>query len=174
MKNWFENFLSSNKSIKNSSEIKGFKFFFKSPCYWSYETQPVARGVAAGLAGAVIPGLQFIYAAILVVLLRGNLPIALLSTLVTNPLTVLPIAYFVYYVGTLVIGNSNSHFVIHSFEWDFSSFHAFWANLSAWVLQFGKVFLVGLPIVSVCLGLLGYFGTIFVLKISTVLLGKKS
>jgi uncharacterized protein (DUF2062 family) len=164
MKKWFKKYIPTAKSMEKNHDLKKAKSFFKADCYWSRDIQPVARGVAAGLAAAVIPGFQFFYAAILVILLRGNLPIALLSTLITNPLTFLPITYSVYYVGRLIIKNGNTPFVVREFRWNFSSFHAFWANVSAYALQFGKAFLVGLPIVSLCLGLIGYFGTILVWK----------
>lgn len=157
----------SSKSLQKSTELKGLSSFFNSPCFWSRNKQSVARGVAAGLAGAVLPGFQIFYAAILVIILRGNLPIALLCTLITNPLTFVPISYFIYWVGSLVIHNGNENFVIKEFEWNFSSFHAFWANVSAWLLQFGKAFLVGLPIVSICLGVIGYFGTLLLWRVIT-------
>lgn len=169
MKKWFKKYVPSTRSMQNSRALKGLK----GSHFWARDQQSIARGVAAGLAGAVIPGFQIFYAALLAILLRGNLPVALLATLVTNPLTVVPIMYFIYFVGTLVIQNGENDFVIKSFEWDFSSFHAFWSNVSAWILQFGKAFLIGLPIVSVCLGLLGYFGTILIWKTSTVLFRKK-
>ncbi|MDX1900905.1 MAG: DUF2062 domain-containing protein [Gammaproteobacteria bacterium] len=169
MKKW----ISASKSMKNSHELKGLKSTLKASCYWSYNQQTVARGVAAGLAGAVVPGFQLFYAAILVILLRGNLPIALLFTLITNPLTFVPITYFIYFVGTLIIGNSKSNFVIQNLRWDFSSFHAFLSNVSAWILQFGKAFFIGLPIVSLCLGIIGYFGTLLIWKIYTLLTHKK-
>ena len=164
-KNWIKDHIPTAESVQNSNEVKGFKSHFKASCFWSYDRQPVAKGVAAGLAGSVIPGFQFFYAAILVFILRGNLPIALVSTLVTNPVTVVPITYFTYYIGTLIMGNGKSDFVLHEFEWDFSSFHAFWANVSAWGLQFGKAFFIGVPVVSISLGIIGYFGSLLVWRI---------
>ena len=129
MYKWLKKRIPSTKSLQNSPELKGLNFFFDSPCFWSRSQQCVARGVAAGLAGAVVPGFQIFYAAILVIILRGNLPIALLCTLITNPLTFVPISYFIYWVGSLVIRNGNENFVIKEFEWNFSSFHAFWSNV---------------------------------------------
>jgi uncharacterized protein (DUF2062 family) len=172
-KKWFKKYKPSAKSMKNSAELKPLKSILKASCYWSYDHQSVARGVAAGLAGAVIPGFQIFYAALLVILLRGNLPIALLSTLITNPLTAAPVAYFTYYIGTLIIGNGNTDFVIQHFQWDFSSFHAFWSNVAGWVLQFGAAFFVGLPLVSLCLGIIGYFGALLMWKISKTFHKKK-
>lgn len=173
MKKWIKKHIPSSKSMQKSRELKGLNSFLRSPCFWSHAQEPIARGVAAGLAGAVIPGFQLFYAALLVILLRGNLPIALLFTLVTNPLTAVPIAYFTFYIGTLIIGNGNTDFVMHNFHWDFSSFHAFWSNVGIWILQFGKAFLVGLPIVSLCLGIIGYFGTKLIWKISILLFHRK-
>lgn len=171
MFNWIKKCINS---AKNPSYLKGYKRYFKADCFYAHDQQSIARGIAAGLAGSVIPGLQIFYAAILVLVLRGNLPVALVATLITNPFTVLPVTYFIYYIGTLILGNGNNEFVLKDFQWDFSSFHAFWSNLSAWILQFGKAFLIGMPIVSICLGLIGYFGTLLIWKLATLLLRKKS
>ena|SRR5436190_13688750 len=173
MSNWLKKHIPSAKSMQNSKQLTKLKSFLNAPCYWSSDQQCVARGVAAGLAGCVIPGVQFFYAAALVIILRGNLPIALACTLVTNPLTFVPITYFIYLVGTYIIGNDTANFVVNELQWNFSSFHAFWSSLSDWVLQFGKAFLVGLPIVSLCLGIIGYFGTILLFKVYYLVSGKK-
>jgi uncharacterized protein (DUF2062 family) len=165
--------LPSSKSMQESRQLKGLGSFLQGSRYWSRDRQCVARGVAAGLAGSVIPGLQLFYAALLVIVLRGNLPIALLCTLLTNPFTAMPIAYFTYYIGTLIIGNGHSGFVVQKLHWDFSSFHAFWSNIGAWSLQFGKAYLVGLPIVSVCLAVIGYLGTNLIWEIYTYFFRKK-
>ena len=164
MNKWLKKCIPSAKSIKNSSEMKEFKIL-NNPVYWKYNQQSVARGVAAGLAAAVIPGIQFLYAVLLVFLFKGNLPIALLSTLISNPLTFVPLTYFIYFVGTVIIANGSDGFVVREFHWNFSSFHAFWTNISGWFLQFGKAFLIGLPVVSICLGVIGYFGVILFWKV---------
>lgn len=173
MNKWLKKYIPTKTSIKKSSELKGLKPYLTASSLWKFDCDPVARGVAAGLAGAVIPGFQIFYAALLVILFRGNLPIALLATLVTNPFTALPVVYFIYFVGSLIVGNGKADFVIKDFQWDFSSFHAFWTNFSAWILQFGKAFFIGLPFVSVGLAVLGYFGTILIWKICTLLFSKK-
>jgi uncharacterized protein (DUF2062 family) len=173
MKNWFKKYTPSTHYIKNSKATTGWKSYFKDRCFWSRSQQAIARGVAAGLAGAVIPGFQIFYAAILVILLRGNLPVALVATLITNPLTVIPIAYGTYLVGAFIIGNGNGDFVIKDYQWDFTSVQAFWSNSSEWLLQFGQAYFVGLPIVSLALGIIGYFGTIFIWEASLLLFRKR-
>jgi uncharacterized protein (DUF2062 family) len=173
MNKFLKKWTPSTKSMKDSSKLKTLKPYFKSSFFWSRDQQHIARGIAAGLAGAVIPGFQIFYACILAIVLRGNLPVALISTLITNPFTFIPITYFIYYIGTLFVGDGRTDFVIRHFVWDFSSFQAFWHNVSAWILQFGKAYFVGLPIVSLCLGLIGYFGTILIWEIFVFLVHKK-
>lgn len=173
MKKWIKKVTPTTKSLRNMVKLKKLKPYFTSHYYWARDHQAIARGVAAGLAGAVIPGFQIIYAAILVTLLRGNLPVALICTLITNPLTFTPISYFIYYIGSVIIRNGSNEFVLKRFEWDFSSFHAFWFNVSGWTMQFGKAYLVGLPVVSICLGLIGYFGTLLIWEVSAKLISKK-
>jgi uncharacterized protein (DUF2062 family) len=174
MKQWLKkHFTSTMRSIKQSKQLKTLKPYLKTPSLWAYDCQSVARGVAAGLAGAVIPGFQIFYAAILVIFFRGNLSIALLATLVTNPFTALPIMYFICFVGTLVTGGDKGECIGKDFSWDFSNFTNFFMSIGHWVLHFGKSFLIGVPIVSIGLAIIGYFGTILVWKIYVMLFHKR-
>lgn len=71
---------------------------------WCLERHSVARGVAAGLfMGLLMPVAQMLFAAGASVLLRGNVPISVACTLVTNPLTVPPIYYAAYQIGDSVL-----------------------------------------------------------------------
>lgn len=71
---------------------------------WCLERHSVARGVAAGLfMGLLMPIAQMLFAAGASVLLRGNVPISVACTLVTNPLTVPPIYYAAYQIGDSVL-----------------------------------------------------------------------
>jgi uncharacterized protein (DUF2062 family) len=169
MTNKFKKLMPTKKSIKKMNEFKILKPLGNTTSFWKYDCQSVARGVAAGLGASVIPGFQIFYAAILVIIFRGNIPIALLATLITNPLTIIPIMFFTCYLGSWVLGNGESNCVINKFNWDFSSFHAFWSNFTVWILQFGKAFLIGVPILSVSLALMGYIGTIIIWKVCVFL-----
>ena len=108
MKAWLKKHMPTKKSLQKSREFKALKPYFKKSEFWVFNCESVARGVAAGLAGAVIPGFQLFYAAILAIVFRGNLPVALLATLITNPFTVLPIIYFIHYIGSLLIGDNKN------------------------------------------------------------------
>jgi uncharacterized protein (DUF2062 family) len=174
MKSWFKkHFHSTLRSLQKTREIKVLKPYLKSSSFWSFDCEHIARGIAAGLAGAVIPGFQIFYAGILVIVFRGNLPIALLATFITNPLTAIPIIYFICFIGNLFNGNEKSSCMINNFQWDFSSFHVILSNFSDWILQFGKSFLMGVPVVSISLAVIGYCGTHFIWKISIYLFSSK-
>lgn len=165
MKKGIKKYLPAKQDLKKMKELKILKYCRTSFSFWNFDCQSVARGIAAGLGAAVIPGFQIFYALILVILLRGNIPIALAATLITNPLTVVPIMFCICYIGSLIIRNGGNDCIIHTFNWDISSFQTFWSNLSDWALQFGKAFLMGVPIVSITLMVLGYFGTIIIWKL---------
>ena len=173
MKLWLKKLFPTKKSLQKSNELNFLSRFLKSSDLWSFDMLPVARGVAAGLAGAVLPGFQFLYAAILAILLRGNLAIALTGTFITNPFTVFPIIYLIYWIGSLLIGNGQTHLEVQDFNWHFSTIYQLWDNFGIWILQFGKAFLVGMAVVSLCLGIIGYFGTILIWKIVELLFHKK-
>jgi uncharacterized protein (DUF2062 family) len=73
---------------------------------WHLSRRRVAAGAAIGVFfGLLIPVLQIALSAIAAVALRTNLPVAAVSTLVSNPFTFVPIGVAVYTVGTLLLGD---------------------------------------------------------------------
>ncbi len=65
-------------------------------------------GLSVGLFfGLLVPIAQIPLAAIAAVLLRANIPVAVFSTLITNPVTFAPIYYFAYQLGGLILGQSD-------------------------------------------------------------------
>jgi len=77
-----------------------------NPDLWSFRRGPVARAMVAGLLPATSPllGLHHILAVVLAVVLRANVPTAVVVQTVNNPLTI-PIYYtMAYRVGELLLG----------------------------------------------------------------------
>jgi len=66
----------------------------------------VARGVAAGVFTTFTPfyGLHFFLAALFAVVVRGNVPAALLGTFIGNPLTYVPIGVISLQSGYAILG----------------------------------------------------------------------
>jgi len=126
------------------------------PRLWHLNRHSAALGVAIGMFCSLIPGpLQMLGAAILCVALRANLPLALLATLFSNPLTIVPLYMVAFVIGRFVT-RSDAHFVSPpELDWQ-----ALWATLQAWwhwIFTLGQPLLIGLPLLALLLGMLSYF-----------------
>ena len=72
---------------------------------WRLSRHGVALGMAIGIFfGLLIPIAQIPASAAVAIVLRANLPAAMGSTLVTNPLTFGPIYYLAYQAGSRIVG----------------------------------------------------------------------
>jgi len=75
------------------------------PGLWHARPEALARGLAIGLFWAfVVPFAQIVFAAAHCVWWRGNIPIAVAATLITNPITIGGWLYLAYRVGSFFIG----------------------------------------------------------------------
>lgn len=75
------------------------------PRLWHFSRRGVAVGVGLGVFfGLLIPIAQIPFAADSAVLLRANVPVAIGSTLVTNPVTFAPIYVLAHQVGAMLLG----------------------------------------------------------------------
>lgn len=96
-------------SIVRSRWAKPFAHLFAHPSLWHLNRRSVPRGLAVGLFAAfVLPLGQFVLAALLAILVRGNVPLAAAATLVTNPLTFPPIYIGAYKLGRSLLDHSSS------------------------------------------------------------------
>jgi len=101
----FERLLPTRETITQSRLLSWLGPRVHDPLLWHVNRRSVARGVAMGVFfGLMIPIAQIPAAAFASLMLRGNLLIAAISTLVSNPLTYGPIYYFAYRLGAGVIG----------------------------------------------------------------------
>lgn len=77
------------------------------PRLWHISRRGVALGVAIGVFfGFLIPIAQIPFSAAAAVALRANLPTAVASTLVTNPVTFPPVYYAAWKVGGAILGEA--------------------------------------------------------------------
>ena len=71
------------------------------PELWRFHRRSVPRGVALGIiVGVLIPVAQTVFAALFALPTRANVPVAALTTFITNPLTTPPIWVGAYWVGS--------------------------------------------------------------------------
>ena len=89
-------------------EVKALSMFGDTlfhPALWHLNRRSAAGGVAVGMFCGLIPGpLQMLSAAIVCVFLRVNLPLALVTTLYTNPVTIVPLYLLAYEIGGFALG----------------------------------------------------------------------
>ncbi len=94
----------SSQKLKDNRFLKPFARYLHHHFLWQFNRQSVSGGVAIGLFfGLLLPFLQVFFAALAAIIFRVNLPVAVFSTLITNPLTFPAIYYFAYRVGNVVI-----------------------------------------------------------------------
>lgn len=146
-----------HETIKQSRWIRPFGAWLHHHNLWHLHRRSVAGGVAVGLFCGLIPGpFQMIGAAIMAVLFRVNLPVAMFTTLYTNPFTILPLYALAYELGAFVTGHHNgvTSMRLSLPEMDWSN----WATvLPDWLLSLGKPFAIGLPLLASILAIVGYF-----------------
>lgn len=101
------------------------------PKLWHLNRRSVAGGLALGVFIAFLPVLgQMVIAAAFAILLRLNLPVAVMSVWITNPFTIAPIYYFSYKVGTQILSEPLGQYAFNwSLEWFGREFAAVWQPL---------------------------------------------
>ena len=103
-KTWLADWLRKNMPTREQMERNRFIRPFAGKVLrselWRYTRRSVPRGVALGLlVGIIVPFAQILFAALLSVPVKANVPLAALTTFVTNPVTTPLIWVAAYWVG---------------------------------------------------------------------------
>lgn len=147
-KKFVKRWMPDTHAIRTHKHLQFLGKLLHDPNLWHLNRRSASGGVAVGLFMAFLPlPLQTIPAAIAAIWLRVNLPIAVALVWITNPLTMAPVFYFTYKLGSWLLGRT-PHAV--SFEMSFSWFKASLGFI--W-----QPFLLGSLIVSSVAAALGYF-----------------
>ncbi len=97
--------LPSQAQIKRRWFLRPFRAVLHDPALWATHRRNVLRAVAAGILIGFIPfPIHTALAGVVAVMMRMNLPVAILTSWLSNPLTFGPIYYGAYRVGLLVLG----------------------------------------------------------------------
>jgi hypothetical protein len=98
---WLKRHIPTRETIHHYRLLRPFSGRLGDPALWRLHRRSVPRAVALGLGvGVVIPFMHMILAALLAIPLRANVAIAAAVTLVINPLTIPPLYYAAYRVGS--------------------------------------------------------------------------
>jgi uncharacterized protein len=127
--------------------LRTFGSHVTDPRLWCLQRRSVTGAFGAGLAICFVPlPVHMLLATLAAVVWRLNIPVALTTVWVVNPITMLPIYYVAYRVGAAITGVSA---------------HTFWFRPSWDWLQHGlgpmwEPFLVGCLVCGIVCGVLGW------------------
>lgn len=133
------------------------KPWLSHPGLWAINRRSVSGGIAAGLFCGLIPGpFQVGGALVWCVIAKVNLPIAFVTTLYTNPLSIVPLYVFAIAYGQLLLGEVGHVEMAPLPEWDWSNMAASTHAYLDWGLGLGPALAVGLPATMVTFSAVGY------------------
>lgn len=135
--------------IRNNKQLRFLGSWMHDPNLWHLNRNSVSKAFAIGLFWAFAPiPLQSIPAALLAIYFRANLPISVMLVWITNPLTIAPVMYFCYALGSWILNTPPQPLELEiSFGWIGNEFLRIW-----------EPFLLGSFIVQSSLALFGYYG----------------
>ena len=139
----------SKDALQQSRLIKWLSPWLQySPEYWKLTNKSVRRGVMIGCFNAFMPiPFQTLIALAMAIPLRANLFLALGLLWINNPLTMVPLYWFAYKTGVLMLNETMQPIDMHlSLAWIQQEFSHIW-----------KPFLLGCTVNGALLGAVGYW-----------------
>jgi uncharacterized protein len=127
--------------------MRPFSSWLENPAYWTLNRRNVTRAFSLGLFLAFVPlPIHAILATVLALVLRLNIPAAVIGTLIANPLTIVPMFVWAYWIGchVLMLPPDPIHFEM-SWEWFRTELVPIW-----------KPFLLGCLMSGLLVAVLGY------------------
>ncbi len=156
MRRLLKRYLPDHETLAANRWLAPFGTTLFHPRLWHLNRHSAAGAVAVGMFCGLIPGpFQMLGAALCCVLFRVNLPLALFTTLYTNPLTILPLYVAAFAIGEWILGAGTGHFTAPP-EWAAVSMLDWLDALLAWVAGLGKPLFLGLVVLASGLSLAGY------------------
>ncbi len=130
-KHFIKRFTPDRDTIKNHRHLRMFGDLLHEPNLWHMNRRSVSGAFAVGLFWAFVPmPFQMIGSAATAIATRVNLPISVALVWITNPITIPPMFYFTYVVGTWILGEPAKHIEFElSVEWMAESLSGIWQPL---------------------------------------------
>jgi uncharacterized protein len=111
--------LPHHDKVRKHKHLQVFGKLLHDANLWHLNRHSASGGFAVGLFMAFVPlPFQMVMAAAAAIIFRVNLPISVALVWITNPLTIPPIFFFAYLVGTWVVGTPPQAEPFHfTLEW---------------------------------------------------------
>lgn len=101
---WARGHVPTRESIQQSRVLRPVAHRLLAPALWRLNRRSVPRGVALGMGtGILLPFAHMPLAAVLALPARANVPIAVMMTLISNPLTFMGIVWAEHSLGRFVL-----------------------------------------------------------------------
>lgn len=144
---FFQRFLPHRRTIKENKCLQIFGDWLHEPSLWHLSRRSVAGAFAVGLFFAWMPvPFQMVLSAGTAIWLGTNLPLSVVIVWITNPVTIPPMFYIAYIVGTWIVGAPVTDFSFElTFDWLLNELSAIW-----------KPFLVGCFTMASASSMIGY------------------
>jgi len=125
---FFQRFLPHPQTIKDNKALRIFGDWLHEPDLWHLNRRSVAGAFAVGFFFAWFPvPFQMVLAAGTAIWLRTNLPLSVVLVWITNPVTIPPMFYFAYIVGTWIVGQPVTDFSFElTMNWLLNELSAIW------------------------------------------------
>lgn len=138
----------SHRAIKENRALSMLGDDLHKPSLWLLNRNTVARAFAIGLFCTWIPfPLQSVLAAILAIYYRAHLPLSVALVFITNPITIPPMFYFAYKLGSVMLGLE-----LQAVEMDLS-----WHWFTSIMGQIWQPLVFGCLILAIVCSAVGYF-----------------
>lgn len=146
MKQWLKRVAPSRQAISDNKYLSVFGTLLHDPSLWHFNRRSAAGAFAVGLFVMYLPPLgQMLIAAAFAIALRVNLPISVALVWLSNPITIPPMFYFAYVVGSWILGIPACGFELE-----------FWTESHNWLEIIAPLLLGSLVCGAVC-SVTGYF-----------------
>ncbi|MDP2793375.1 MAG: DUF2062 domain-containing protein [Sulfurisoma sp.] len=155
MRKHLRKYLPDHAAVHGNKWLAPFAVTLLHPRLWHLNRHSAAGAVAAGLFCGLIPGpFQMLGAAICALLFRVNLPLALLTSLYTNPLTIVPLYVVAFGMGKFTLGGGGE-FVAPP-DYGDAGLLVWLQSLIDWMAHLGKPLIAGLLLLASTLAFTGY------------------
>jgi uncharacterized protein (DUF2062 family) len=153
---WLTRHIPTRETVHQHRILRPFAPHLSRPALWRMTPRSVPRGVALGLfVGVIIPVMHTAIAALLAIPLRANVAITAAFTLIINPLTIPPLYYAAYRIGSWELHHDATLVNPAAAE----RFSSELSRLLFWVHQASGPIAVGVLTIAVAAAVVGYLAS---------------
>lgn len=129
---FFRKFAFKRHELGDSRLLRPFAKLINEPRYWGIRRRTVVPAFALGLFIAFLPFPGHpVWAMLIALAVRINVPVAFVTTFVSNPLTMGPMYLAAYHLGTYILDLEPEPFAFEmTLDWFLHTFVRYWQPMS--------------------------------------------